>query len=166
MLEGELGSVTVHCTGNRQRGPAERSCRRLWGAGGPHPPVYTKWSDPRAPHIEGSVRTALSLRPDLCADGLVGFGTLAQSFGALLRIVSRRAVAALTARNLGRFRADLGGGVAVPVPRFRHAPRSAAHGGILARAAILPPGLIRGPQRASRPLRDGYFCCQRTRREF
>src|ERR1035437_401204 len=166
MLEGELGSVTVHCTGNRQRGPAERSCRRLWGAGGPDPPVYTKGSVPRAPHIEGSVRTALSLRPDLCADGLVGFGTLAQSFGALLRIVSRRTVAAAAARDLGRLRADRGGGVARLVPRFRNAPRSAARRRLVARTAILTPGLIRRPKRASYPLRDGCFCCQRTRREL
>src|ERR1035437_6673376 len=92
MLEGELGSVTAHRTGNPLGGPAER----FFDANGaparvaPHPRVYTKGSVPRAPYNEGSVRTALSLRPGLRADGLVGFGTLAQSFGALLRIVSRR----------------------------------------------------------------------------
>src|ERR1019366_9196245 len=99
------------------RQSAARSRRALiltpMGAGGPDPPVYTKGSVPRAPHIEGSVRSALSLRPDLCADGFVRFGTFAQSFGTLLRIVSRRAVAVVAARDLGRFRADLGGGVAV-----------------------------------------------------
>ena len=125
--------------------------------------MYTSGSVPRAPHHEGSVRTPLSLRSDLCAVGIVRFGTFPPAFApgslaTLLRIVSRSTAAAPATSHFGRLRADRDAGLAILVPRFRHAPRSAAHRGLVARAAILTLGLIRRPVLVLSP---AWHCCIR-----
>src|SRR5262245_41987966 len=84
----------------------------------------------------------------MCAVGIVRFGTFAPAFGAtLLRIVSCGAFAAAAAGELGGFCTDRSGGMAALVPQFRHAARTAAYRGLVARSAPLSPGLIRRPVR-------------------
>ena len=160
LLHHAGGSCPFQIGCNFENRPVKRACSRT-------PPCILKASVSRAPQNEGSVRIALSLRPDLCAVGIVRFGTFAPAFATafapafvatLLRIVSRSAAAAPATSDLGRFRADRDAGVAVLVPRFRHAPRSAAHRRLVARAAILTPGLI---GRLVRALRPAWHCCIR-----
>ena len=79
--------------------------------------MYNKHSGSNLPQDERAFRTALSLRADLRADGILRIGTFSPAFLAtLLRTLSRGTYAAGAAHDVGGICADRGGGMAGLVP--------------------------------------------------